>query len=481
MANLGRPAGLVAVIVMMIAGCTVGPDYERPDVATPDSWRVDYQEATDAINTRWWQQFEDPVLSELIETALRENQDVRIAAARVEQFLGQLRTTRSRFYPQVDYQGGASRNRISEDAFGGTGVDDPYYTQYQAAGGAFWQIDLFGRVRRQAEAAQASVFATEQARRGVILSVVTGVAASYVTLLGLDRQLAISRSTLENYAETLRIFELRYKGGVVSKVELAQVRSEYQRALAQIPTLEAQVAAQENLLAVLLGRNPGPIVRGLEIDALARPGVPAALPSSLLERRPDVVQAEQNLVAANAEIGVAKSLYYPDISMTADYGAASSDLDEFLDSSARVWSLAANITGPIFTAGAIAGQVDSSEAAREAALQTYRLTILNALREVNDALMDTVKTRETYAALVGRVDALREYSRLSYMRFENGAASYLEVLYANEQLFNAELLAVRAQVDTFNGLIDVYKAMGGGWVDEAVSLAPTPEEVVSRE
>ncbi len=478
MANRGR--ALITLVAAAIAGCTVGPDYQRPEVVMPDNWRVDYEAAAEAINARWWERFEDPILTELIETALRENQDIRIAAARVEQFLGALRTTRSQFYPQVDYSGGVSRNRASEDAFG-SGFGDPYFTQYEAAGGAFWQIDLFGRVRRQTESARAQVYATEQARRGVILSVVTGVAASYVNLLGLDSQLAISRATLENYAGTLRIFELRHKGGVVSKVELAQVRSEYQRALAAIPSLEAQVAAQENLLSILVGRDPGEILRGRKIDALARPAVPAALPASLLERRPDIVQAEQNLIAANAEIGVARSLYYPDISMTADYGAASEDLDDFLDSSARAWSLAADITGPIFTAGAIAGQVDSSEAAREAAEQTYQFTILNALREVNDALINTVKTRESFAALAGRVDALREYARLSFLRFDNGAASYLEVLYANEQLFDAELTAVQAQVDTFVSLIDVYKSMGGGWVDEAVGLAPTPEEVVSGE
>jgi len=308
---------------------------------------------------------------------------------------------------------------------------------------------------------------------------VTGVAASYVALLGFDRQLEISRSTLENYAGTLRIFEMRYKGGVVSKVELSQVLSEYERARAQVPNLEAQVEIQENLLSILIGRDPGPILRGRTIDRLKRPGVPSALPSSLLERRPDVVQAEQNLIAANADIGVAQSLYYPSISITGNYGGASDDLSNLLDASDRVWSIAGDITGPVFTAGNIAGQVQSAEAAREAAMQNYQLTILNALREVNDALIATEKSVESYDALASRVDALREYARLSNLRFENGAASYLEVLYANNQLFDAELIAVRSQTDTFTNLIDVYKAMGGGWVDEAVSLAPTPAEVVT--
>ena len=471
---------LVGLCASVVAGCVVGPDYERPEIDLPDAWRVEYESAAELVNARWWHGFEDPVLDELITTALQENQDVRIAAARVAQFLGALRSTRSQFYPQVDYGGTASRNRVSEEAFGLGGGGDPYFTQYEAAAGVAWQLDLFGRIRRQTEAAQARVYATEQARRGVILSLVTGVASSYVALLAIDRQLEISRATLDNYAGTLRIFELRYTGGVVSKVELAQVQSEYERARAQVPSFEAQVQAQENLLSILIGRDPGPILRGRHIDELSRPGVPGALPSSLLERRPDVVQAEQNLIAANAEVGVAQSLYYPDISITGGLGGASDDLGSIVDSSAREWSIAGNIFGPIFTAGGIAGQVESAEAAREAALQNYEFTILNALREVNDALINTEKSIETFQALARRVEALREYARLSFLRFENGAASYLEVLYANNELFDAELSAVQAQADTYNNLIDVYKAMGGGWVDEAVELAPTVEEVVSK-
>ncbi|KPK57270.1 MAG: hypothetical protein AMJ59_19845 [Gammaproteobacteria bacterium SG8_31] len=469
----------MSVAAAVLAACAVGPDYERPDIDMPDAWRVDYASSAELINKPWWQSFRDPVLDELIEIALQENQDIRIAAARVEQFLGALRSTRSRFFPQADYSGTASRNRVSEEGFAASPSADPYFTQYEAAGGAAWQIDLFGRIRRQTEAAQARVYATEQARRGVILSVVTAVAASYVNLLSIDRQLEISRATLDNYAGTLKIFEMRYSGGVVSKVELSQVQSEYERARAQVPNLEAQVEAQENLISILLGRDPGPILRGSKIGDLARPGVPSSLPSSLLDRRPDVVQAEQSLIAANADIGAAKSLYYPSISITGDYGGASEDLNDLLDSSARQWSIAGNITGPIFTAGAIAGQVQSAEAAREAALQTYELTVLNALREVNDALIASQKSLLSYEALARRVESLREYARLSYLKFENGAASYLEVLYANNLLFDSELIAVQAQARTFTNLIDIYKAMGGGWVGEAVGMAPTPDEVMS--
>ncbi len=472
-------AGIAAVCGL--AACAVGPDYQRPGIDMPESWRFEYREAADLANARWWERFEDPVLNELIETALRENLDVRIAAARVDQFQGALRATRSQFFPQADYGGDVSRNRVSEDAFGSVRGGDPYYTQYQAALGAAWQLDLFGRIRRQTEAAQARVYATEQARRGVVLSVVTGVAASYVTLRGLDRQLEISRATAETYAETFRIFELRYRYGTVSKFELSQVESQYQQALAAIPVFEAQVAAQENLLSILLARHPGPILRGRGLDEMSPPAVPEALPASLLERRPDVLQAEENLIAANAEIGVARSLYYPDIAITGAYGAVSTDLDDFLDSSARAWNIGASITGPIFTAGAIAGQVQSADAARQAAEDFYRLTILSALREVNDALVSSEKSLEAFDAQSRRAAALREYARLAMLRFDNGASSYLEVLYANNELFTAELSAVNAQITHLTSLIDVYKSTGGGWIDEAVAVAPTVDEVMSRE
>ncbi len=318
-----RRAAMLA-LATVLAGCTVGPDFTKPVVDTPPAWRIDFPQAADVANTRWWEQFDDAVLTSLIDTALRENRDLVIAATRVDAFIGALNTTRAQFYPQASYNLDASRNRTT--TVGASPLPagaDPYYSLYQGALGAGWQIDLFGRVRRQTEAAQAQVYASEQGRRGVVLSLVTSVAASYVGLRALDRQLEISQQTAKNYAETLRIFELRYKGGVVSKLELAQVQSQYQQALAAIPALQQQIAAQENLIAVLLGRNPFPIPRGRTLEQLAAPGIPADLPPSLLERRPDVLQAEQNLVAANADIGAAKALYYPQFNLTASYGSAS--------------------------------------------------------------------------------------------------------------------------------------------------------------
>ena len=460
----------IAVALMaaaLVSGCTVGPDYVKPQVDSPPAWRIDYTQAADVANTRWWEQFNDPVLTGLIESALRENRDLVIAAARVDAFLGLLVTTRSQFYPQANYNFNANRNRASEVATSPPSGADPYSSLYQGALGAAWQIDLFGRVRRQTEAAQARVYATEQGRRGVVLSVVTSMASSYIVLRALDRQLEISQQTAKNYLNTLGIFDLRHKGGVVSKLELEQVQSQYQQALAAIPSLEQRIAAQENLIAVLQGRNPYPIPRGKSIGELALPGIPADLPSSLLERRPDILQAEQNLIAANADIGAARALYYPQFSLTGSLGSVSAAFTNFLSGPSLAWSLAAGLVGPLFTAGAIGGQVASAEANSALVLASYQQTVFNAFRETNDALTGTVKKRQESSAQAKRVTSLREYARLSRVRFNSGYGGYLEVLYAENELFSAELASVQSYADAYTQLVDVYKSMGGGWIDLA--------------
>jgi multidrug efflux system outer membrane protein len=470
-----RRVALSLLAAALAGGCAVGPDYERPKTDAPAQWRIDYPKAADVANTKWWREFGDHVLDQLIDEALRENRDLLVAAARVDQFVGALATTRSQFYPQIGYSVDASRNRASRVGQPPLSPGaDPYYTLYQGALSAGWQIDLFGRIRRQSEAVQAQVYASEQGRRGVVLTVVSSVAASYIGLRALDRQLEISRATAKNYDDTRQIFDLRFKGGVVSQVEVAQVESQYQQALAAIPALERQIEAQENLISILLGRNPGPIPRGRTIDQLAAPGIPGDLPSTLLERRPDILQAEQNLVAANANIGAAKALYFPTLSLTGVLGSVSTAIGDFLTGPATAWSVAAGLAGPIFTFGAIEGQVQTAEAGQREALAFYQQTIFTAFREANDALVGTVKAREESEAQARRVAALREYARLSRLRWDGGYASYLEVLYAENELFSAELTAVRSQADRYTQIVNVFKAVGGGWVDEADALAPQP-------
>lgn len=481
-----RPAirALALATTLALAACTVGPDYVKPTVDVPPAWRLTYEQAADVANTRWWEQFGDPVLTELVDSALRDNRDLVVAAARVDAFLGQLVTTRSQFYPQADYKLGANRERASTAGLPeGT---DPYSNLYRGALGASWQIDLFGRVRRQTEAAQARVYATEQGRRGVVISVVTSVTTSYIQLRALDRQLEVSKQTAANNANTLRVFDLRHKGGVVSRLELEQAQSQYQQALAAIPALEQRIAAQENLIAVLQGRNPYPIPRGKSLEQLQLPAIPSDLPSTLLERRPDILQAEQDLVAANADIGAAKALYYPQLSLTGSYGSVSLAFASFLSGPATAWSIAAGLAGPLFTAGSVAGQVSSAQANAAGTLAVYQQTVFNAFRETNDAITGTLKKRDESSAQKKRVTSLREYARLSRVRFNSGYASYLEVLYAENELFAAELAAVQSYSDAYTQLVAVYRAMGGGWVDLADAAtaagraAPLPQRAAEQ-
>ena len=471
---------LTALATATLAGCMVGPDYVRPAVDTPAAWRIDYPKAAEVANTKWWEQFGDPVLNELIETSLHENRDVRIAAARVDQFIGALMSTRSQLFPQVGYGADVSRFRASRVSVPALppGVDN-YFTLYEAALGTSWQLDLFGRVRRLTEAAQAQVYASQQGQRGVVLTLVASVASSYIGLRALDRQREIAQATASNFGETARIFKLRFKAGMVSQTEVSQIDSQYQQALAAIPGIEQAIAGQENLLSLLQGRNSGPIPRGKTIDQLIPPLIPADLPSTLLERRPDVLQAEQNLVAANANIGAARALYFPSFSLTGALGSASTAFGTFLSGPAAAWLIGASMVGPIFTFGAIEGQVRGAEAGERQALGVYQQTILNAFRETNDALTGSQKKIEEVARQTERVTSLREFARLSRLRFDKGVASYLDVLVAENELFAAELAAVSLLAQRYNQLVSVYQAMGGGWVDIAGSMAPKPQDLAA--
>ncbi len=467
--------GVAVAMGFGVAGCTVGPNYVKPTIESPAAWRIDYPKAAEVANTKWWEQFGDPALNGLIETALRDNLDVRVAAARIDQFMGVLTSSRSQAYPQLGYGGDVTRTQASREGI--TPIPSQvsnYFTLYQGALAADWQLDLFGRVRRMNEAAQAQVYASEQGQRGVVLTLVGGIATSYIALRALDRQLEIASATAANFGETERIFNLRFQKGLVSQVEVMQIRSQHQQAQTVIPTLQAQIATLENQISVLLGRDPGPIPRGKTIDQLAAPLIPAGLPSELLERRPDILAAEQGLVAANANVGVARSLYYPNISLTGALGSSSTSFGDFLSGPAQTWALIGGITGPIFTFGAIEGQVRSAEAQKTQAELTYRQTVLAAFRDTNSALVGSQKSIEGVAFQRDRVAALREFARLARLKFENGLVGYLEVLIADNELFAAELNLVNLQANRYTQAVNVYQAMGGGWVDLADSMTPRP-------
>ena len=466
---------LICVVILglaaaLLAGCVMGPDYARPKVDVPAGYRIDLKAAADAANTAWWKQFGDPVLDALIDESLAHNLNLQIAVANVEQAAGVFTQTRSQLFPQVGYQGLGERAKTPDrnypTEFAQLFPPNPS-TAYQAALSASWEIDLWGRIRRLSESARANLLASDEARRGVILTLVASVATDYIQLCGLDEQLAVAKSTLGTYAESVKLFELQFQYGQVSQMNVAQAKSQYENAATQIPQIESQIAQTENALSVLLGRNPGPIARGKSISALALPAVPAGLPSELLERRPDLLQAEEQLVAANAQIGAAKALYFPTISLTGAFGSASSDLSKLFTGPARTWSYAGQIIGPIFTFGAVSGQVAQAEAGAQAALYNYRLSIQNAFADVDSALVANQKLQEQVAAQGRLVDALSDYARLARLQFNGGYAPYSTVLQAEQSLFPAQLTlaAVRSQV--LASSVNVYKTMGGGWVDLA--------------
>jgi multidrug efflux system outer membrane protein len=470
-----RAAAVTAFAVL--GGCMVGPDYQRPEVPTPAAYRYEPQQAAQTADTEWWKAFGDPVLDGYIAEALAHNKNVYVAVANVEQAAGVLTTTRSPLFPQVNYQADATRQRLSESvqaqrltaALGG----NPQ-TTYQVLAGASWEIDLWGRIRRLTESAQASLLATDEARRGVLLSLVTSVATTYLQLLGLDEQLVIAQRTLAAYGETVKLFELQNKYGQVSKMNVEQARSQYETAAAQIPVIRSQIAQTENALAILLGRNPGPIARGKKLDALALPEIPAGLPAQLLERRPDLLQAEQTLVAANAQIGAAKAQYFPTISLTGALGSVSPELRNLFTGPAGVWSYGGSLIGPIFTGGAIAGQVAQAEAGQKAALASYELSIQNAFADVENALASNANLTEQLAAQQRLVRALSEYARLARLQFDGGYTSYTTVLQAEQQLFPSELNLASVRAQLYGSLVNLYKALGGGWVEKADELSPQP-------
>ncbi|MDR2549933.1 MAG: efflux transporter outer membrane subunit [Desulfobulbus sp.] len=474
---------ILALAMGGVAGCTVGPDYKRPAVDVPTDWRLPEQEARQLADTDWWRQFNDPVLDRLIATALQENKDLLIAAARIEEFAGRYGIVRADLFPQIGASADYTRQRVTE-----TGENQlvPGYkvttNSFSAALNASWEIDLWGRIRRSTEAARAQLIASEEGRRAVVLTLVSNVAGAYINLRDLDRQLEISRNTAKSRGESYALFQERFNGGIVSDLELSQNRSQYQEALASIPPLEKAIAQQENSLCVLLGRNPGPIARGKTIDELILPAVIAGIPSDLLERRPDIRQAEQNLIAANAQIGVAKAAYFPTISLTGALGTASGELSDLFKGPSRIWQYSVPVAMPIFTAGKIAGSVREAEALQQQALLGYQQAIQNGFREVNDALVAQQQTDKQLETQKSQVAALRQYADIARLRYDNGYTDFLTVLDAERSLFSAELSYAQTQGELHLARIALYKAVGGGWVDKADALSrPLPAETAAEQ
>jgi multidrug efflux system outer membrane protein len=461
---IALPIASALATIACVAGCTVGAEYTRPTVEVPPAYRFAGDatpSSTLADVPAWWRGFGDTELDALVREGLAANHDLRIATARVEEFAAAVTAARAQALPKVGYSASAGRQRVGGVAAG----------SYSAILSASWELDLWGRIRREDEAARASLLATEQARLGVALTLVSAIASSYITLLDLDRSLEIAGATLEGRKLSVEVFQKRLDGGWVSDFTMMQVTAEYETAAASIPDLKQAIAQQEHALSILIGRNPGPIKRGRTLEQLAAPAVPAGVPSDLLDRRPDILQAEQQLAAANALVGVARALYFPTISLTGFGGTASSDLDNLFSGPARTWSFAGQLLGPIFASGAIDAANQQARARRDQALEVYEQAIQSAFRDVDDALVAIQSKHELVGSLQRLVAALKRGVELSRERYDNGYADYLEVLDTERSLFSAELSLSTARGDGYRALVGLYRAMGGDWVRQ---IAPPP-------
>ncbi|MDS4070613.1 MAG: efflux transporter outer membrane subunit [Candidatus Competibacter sp.] len=469
-----RKALITVAIGLALGGCSLAPTYQRPEVPIPAQWEVNIQTANDLANTTWWKQFQDPVLDNLIQIALQENKDVQIAAARVEEFMGRYGVVRSEQFPQVGANAAGARTRASESKDVQL-IDNPS-NDFRVDLGVSFELDLWGKLRNATEAARAQLLATEEARRTVILILVSQLAISYMQLLDYDQQLAVTRATLQTRSESVRINGLRFKAGLISELDYQQAVAEYQNAAVQVPLLERLIAIQENAISLLLGRNPGKISRGVSLERLAMPQVPGGLPSELLERRPDIRQAEQQLIAANALIGVAKAAFFPSISLTGLFGVASTDLSDLFKGPSKTWQFAGALAQPIFTGGALTGQLQVAEAVQQQALLNYQRVIQNAFAEVDDSLISVAKLREQLKDQAAQVQALQRYLDLATLRYKNGYTDYLTVVDAERNLFSAQLQYVQSQGDLFRAMVNLYKTMGGGWVNEAEQMTRGAEK-----
>jgi len=459
------------LLALSVSGCMLGPDYERPEVESPEAYLQQSATGDSIANLQWWELYEDERLRALIELALEQNNNLAIAVARIEEARAQYGFVRADLYPRVDAQFGASRG----DSIGATipGISPGITENYVLAGSVAWEVDLFGKLRRSTEAARAELLATEEARRAVMITLIADVASGYLLLRDLDTRYEIAKRTLKTREESTQLVQARFDKGTVPLLDVNQAQIEEADAVAQMYQLERDVIQVENLLNVLVGRNPGPILRRRSRPMeLSPPLVPAGLPSALLERRPDVRQAEQQLAAQTARIGVAEALRFPSLSLTGTLGAASTDLSDLLDSDSKIWDISGNIFAPIFNAGQNKRRVEVEKARTEQLLNQYELTILQAFREVEDALAEI---RTAYAETLARqsqVKAARSASTLSRARYDGGVTSYLEVLESDRSLFRAELSESAIRRQQLVGLVDLYKALGGGWPEEQEETEP---------
>ena len=455
--------GLAAVLAAFV-GCAVGPNYKRPAVNTPEQFRFTENQETNSFgDLPWWKVFQDPILQGLIGTAITNNYDLKQAVARVELARNQAAAANSAFFPQIGYSGdiGRGRNALYNSP---AGLNGGTTSSAQLTLGVVWEIDFWGRIRRSSEAARAQFLATDAARRGVTISLVSQVAVTYFQLLDLDQEMAIQCAATNAYASSYQIFNDRLSNGVASKLETDRAAAALANAAALIPQLEIQIASAENQLSVLLGKNPGPILRNsLTNQPQLTTAIPTGLPSDLLRRRPDVVAAEESLIAANANIGVSIANFFPQIGLTTLLGRASPELSQFTGSAGNLWDLGGTLSGPIFQGGKLRAQYRGAKAQFNEAKAAYQQTVLTSFQEVADALITRQKLTEEFTYQGQAVVALESSVFLATQRYLNGKSSYYEVLQSQQELYPTQRAQVQTQVEEMITIVQLYKALGGGW------------------
>lgn len=452
---------LPACLALLVSACAAGPDFSRPDVPMGEAFRQPVEPGESFANLPWWDVFDDPILKGLVTTALEQNKDLLIATYRVEEAAATLGFTRADQFPSFGIGAGAQRTETSDQR---TAIPGAITNDYVAYTRVTWEIDLWGRLRRATESARAELLATDAARQGVAISVVAAVADLYFQLRDLDHRLEIARRTLKSRQESLDLIRTRFRGGIISELDVRQAEIEEATAAAAVPAFERSIVQVENALAVLLGRPPGEIPRGAMLAAERVPvTAPAGLPSDLLERRPDIRAAEQRAHAQMARVGVAQALRFPTFTLTGTLGVNSDDFDNLTEGGAGFWSIGGDLFGPLFEFGKNKRRVEVERARTEQAILDYERTVLVAIQETDDALVALRSGADEYAARSRQVESARAAAVLSRARYDGGVTSYLEVLDIERSLFNAELLASSALQQRYAALVRLYKALGGGW------------------
>lgn len=449
--------------LLVVAGCAVGPDYKRPAVNTPPAFWGDATGKTNSLgDLPWWELFRDDTLQTLIRTALTNNYDIRIAAARVEQAGAVLAENRAGYFPQVGYLGEAGYGKNAENGspFPGLG----HVAWFEAVANVSWEIDLWGRIRRLNESARAQFFATQEARTNVMLTLVATVAQDYFQLIALDEELQIAYDTTNSFGQSYKLFSERLRGGVASKLETSAAAAAEAAAAATVPELTRQIVMEENQIRILLGMNPGPVLRRKRLlEELPPPDVPPGLPSALLERRPDIREAEQMIRSANAQIGVAKADFYPRFDLTALFGQVSPELSTFTAGGANAWSVLGTLAGPIFEGGYLKAQLRQSRAAWEQSVLQYQSVVLNAFGEVANGLISREQLARERVEQERAVKAYQVAVQVATQRYRGGQASYYELLQEQQQLFPAENTLTQTMLNQLLTSVQLYLALGGGW------------------